>query len=279
MKKTVVDVNDLHKLNPFFGTTVGRFLGKLFFKWFSVNKVNDVHSRNCHFSGSAFTTAILKDPLIDLKYNIHNKELLSELPEGAFITVSNHPIGSLDGIILIDIFASLRPDYKVMVNGILGNIGAMSGNFISVKPDTKKEGANLQNVNGIRESFNRLKNGAPVGFFPAGAISFYNKEKKGIYDLSWAHSVVKLIRKAQVPVYPVYFDFCNSRFFYWLGRIDWRIRTLRIPAEAFNKRGKIVDVYIGNPISAEEISKYSDDDALASFLFNSTYKAKNKPLS
>ena len=66
----------------------------------------------------------------------------------------------------------------------------------------------------------------------------YNKKTKKIQDLPWTHSVIRLIRKAKVPVYPVYFDFLNSRFFYWLGRIDWRIRTLRIPAEAFNKRGR-----------------------------------------
>lgn len=275
MKETVVDINDLAKLNPFFGTTVGRFLGKLFLKWFAVEKVNEVHRKNCHLRGAAFTTALLKDPLIDLKYSVHNKERLEQLPEGAFVTVANHPIGSLDGIILIDIFASIRPDFKVMVNGVLENIGAMEDNFISVKPDSKKQGANPQNVNGVRESLARLKNGFPVGFFPAGAISFYNKREKKICDLPWTHNVVRLIRKSKVPVCPVLFDFYNTDFFYWLGRIDWRIRTLRIPAEAFNKHGKTADVYIGKLIWPEEIAVFdNDDEGLASFLYNATYNAK-----
>lgn len=279
MKETVVDINDLQKLHPFFTTTVGRFLGKLFLKWFCVEKVNEVHRRNCHLGGSEFTTALLKDPLINLSYSVHNKELLNQLPEGAFITVSNHPIGSLDGIMLIDIFASIRPDFKVMVNGVLENIGAMSNNFISVKPDSKKEGANHQNVNGVRESLGRLKNGSPVGFFPAGAISFYNKQAKKICDLPWTHSVVKLIRKSKVPVCPVLFDFYNTSFFYWLGRIDWRIRTLRIPAEAFNKKGKTADVYIGELIPATKIQSFETDEELATFLYNTTYNAKKLRLS
>ena len=120
----------------------------------------------------------------------------------------------------------------------------------------------------------RLKEGHPMGFFPAGAISFYNKDDKEIHDLPWTHSVIRLIRKANVPVYPVYFDFLNSRFFYWLGSISWKIRTLRIPAEAFNKRGKTVDVYVGKPISPEEMKNFADDTALAEFLFNRTYAAK-----
>lgn len=274
MKQTVVDSDDLQKLHPFFGTRVGRFCGKQFLKWFCVEKVNTIHSRNCHLRGSAFTSALLQDPLIDLKYRIHNKEILDRLPKGAFITISNHPIGSIDGIILIDIFASIREDYKVMVNGVLENIGAMGDNFISVKPDSNKEGANHQNVNGVRASLERLRNGSPVGFFPAGAISFYNKTEKRICDLPWTHNVVKLIRKGNVPVCPVLFDFYNTGFFYWLGRIDWRIRTLRIPAEAFNKRGKVADVYIGELIPAEKIQGIKNDDELAAFLYQATYSAK-----
>lgn len=274
MKKTVVDIYDLQEMIPFFKGGVGTLLGKLLLKFLRVEMVNKVHARNCHLRGAEFTTALLNDSYIDLRYNIHNEDILDTLPEEAFVTVSNHPIGSLDGIILIDIFASRRPDFKVMVNGILSKIGAMEDNFIPVVPDSHKKGANPANVNGVRLSLQRLKEGHPMGFFPAGAISFYNKKEKCVKDLSWAHSVIRLIRKAKSPVYPVYFDFQNSNFFYWLGNISWQIRTLRIPTEAFNKRGRVVDVYIGEPVTPEEIAKIEDDKALAEFLYERTYGAK-----
>jgi putative hemolysin len=278
MKKTVIDIYDLQEMVPFFKSKFGTYIGKLLIKWLCIEKVNRVHANNCHLRGSAFTGAILSDPLIHIKYKVHNEELLDQLPEGAFITISNHPIGSLDGIILIDIFASRRPDFKVMVNGVLSKIGAMEDNFISVMPDSTNQGANLQNLNGVRTSLGRLQEGHPMGFFPAGAISFYQKDMKRICDLSWAHSVIKLIRKADVPVYPVYFDFLNSNYFYWLGNIDWRIRTLRIPGEVFNKKGKILDVYIGNPITTNEIKEIADDAELASFLYDKTYcMAEDRP--
>ena len=41
-----------------------------------------------------------------------------------------------------------------------------------------------------------------------------------------------------------------------------------------NKKKKTVDVYVGEPISPEEIKKFTDDTALAEFLFNKTYGAK-----
>ncbi len=274
MKKSVIDIYDLQQMVPFFKGRIGTFLGKRLINWLSVNKVNQIHASHCHLTGSAFTSAMLGDPLMDIRYEIHHAEILDQLPEGAFITVSNHPVGSIDGIILIDIMASRRPDFKVMVNGMLLKIGAMGDNFVSVKPDTDKKGGDVRNVNGVRLSLERIKEGHPMGFFPAGAISFYNKKEKAIKDLPWTHNVIRLIRKAQVPVYPVFFDFYNSRFFYWLGRIDWRIRTLRIPAEAFNKRGRKLHVYIGEPIPAETIRQMTDDEVLANFLYTRTYSAK-----
>ncbi len=274
MKKSVVDIHDLQGMSPFFKTWIGIRLGELLIKWLNIDKVNKVHENNCQYRGAEFTSHLLSDPLINLKYKVHNAELLDHLPEGTFVTVSNHPIGSIDGIILIDIFAKRRPDFKVMVNGILTKIGAMADNFISVQPDSNNRGANVRNVNGVRLSLERLKEGHPMGFFPAGAISMYHKDTKDIRDLPWTHSVIRLIRKANAPVYPVYFDFKNSAFFYWLGRIDWRIRTLRIPTEAFNKRGRSVDVYIGDPIDPEEIKQLKDDTALANLLYQRTYSAK-----
>ncbi|UKI45368.1 MAG: hemolysin [Phocaeicola vulgatus] len=185
MKESVIDIDDLKEMSPFFRTTFGKWIGKIAIKLSGVGRVNRVHRNSCHLRGAAFTSALLKDPEIDLQYKLHHAERLDNLPEGAFITVSNHPIGSLDGIMLIDIIASRRPDFKVMVNGVLTKVGAMKDNFISVQPDTKHQGGNLANMGGVRLCMKQIQEGHPMGFFPAGAMSFYNKEKKGVYDLPW----------------------------------------------------------------------------------------------
>lgn len=276
MRKTVADIEDLQRAAPFFRNRFGTSVGKKLMKWFCIDKINRVYGNSCHLRGHEFTSSILKDPLIDIRYRVNNREILDGLPQGAFVTVSNHPVGSIDGIILIDLFASLRSDFKVMVNGILARIEAMEENFIAVQPDSKHQGANMKNVNGLREAFRRILDGHPMGFFPAGAISSYHKDIKKVCDLPWVQSVVKLIRKTKVPVYPVYFDFYNSRFFYWLSSIGWQIRSLRIPAEVFNKRGKILDVYIGEPISPQIIREIKDDEQLADFLWRKTYESKKR---
>ena len=275
MKETVIDRDDLKAMSPFFNTGLGSWVGKLLIKWLKIDKVNQAHKNSCHLRGADFTSALLKDPLIDLKYRVHGAELLDHLPEGSFITVSNHPIGSLDGIILIDVMAARRPDFKVMVNGILSKIGAMNDNFITVHPDTKRDGKeNLGNMNGVRLCLQHIKDGHPMGFFPAGAMSFYNRKYHAVRDLPWTRSVIRLIQKANVPVYPAYFDFLNSKYFYFLGWLNWRLRTIRIVPEVFNKRGKTVDVYIGDPVPVEKIRSFATEEELGQYLYDLTYGCK-----
>jgi len=276
MKRTVLDIEEVQQLAPVLNTRLGAWLLRKVFRWTDLNKVNQIHANHCHLRGSAYTSAMLSDPLMDVRYEVHNRELLDELPEGAFITVSNHPIGSLDGIVLIDIFASIRPDYRLMVNQLLAQITAMRDNFISVVPRTDDTNDNKpKNINGVRLSFSHLKKGHPMGFFPAGAMSFYNRKQKQVRDLPWTHSIIRLIQKVQVPVIPVYFDCLNSKFFYRLGRFSWRLRQLRVAVEAFNKKGQTLHVYIGQPIPPEKIQMMTDERTLADFLYHTTYNCKN----
>ena len=275
MKKNVLDYEDVQAMAPVLKSRLGLYLIKKFFSWTDMNKVNQIHGNHCELRGSAFTTAMLNDPLMDVRYEVHNDEILHDLPEGAFITVSNHPIGSLDGIILIDIFASIRPDYCLMVNEILANVTAMGDNIISVIPKTDNtQDGNPKNINGVRLAFSHIKNGHPMGFFPSGSMSFYDSKQKRVHDRPWTHSIIRLIRKANVPVIPVYFDCLNSKFFYRLGRISWKIRQFRVAIEAFNKNGQTLHVHIGQPVPPETLKTIPDDAELANFLYNSTYNSK-----
>jgi len=275
MNKTVISYEEAQKMLPILKSRFGLFIIKKLFHWLDFDKVNQIYANHCELRGSTFTSAMLSDPLMDVRYEVHNREVLDSLPEGAFLTVSNHPIGSLDGIILIDIFASIRSDYRLMVNELLARIKSMGDNFISVIPKKgEMQDSNSKNINGVRQSFSHLKNGHPMGFFPSGSMSFYNKKQKRVLDKTWSHTVIRLIRKANVPVIPVYFDCLNTNFFYFLGRVSWKIRQFWVAIEAFNKKGQTFNVYLGQPILPEKIKTMPDDNALADFLYHSTYNSK-----
>lgn len=240
-------------------------------KFLSVDKVNDVHRRNCDTPGPEFVKRMLIDDF-KIKLKIDNEQVLDHLPEGAFITVSNHPLGALDGIALIYMITRRRPEYKVMVNMILNKISAMRPNFIAVDAWASNDPAKRAvSVRGIMEALRQLKNGRPVGFFPAGAMSKTNCRYKTV-DREWQDSVLEIIYRAKVPVIPIYFHDKNSLWCNFLGHAFWQARSLRLPAEVFRKVGKTLHISVGEPISVDEQRANSTDaKSLGTYLRAKTY--------
>ncbi len=250
---------------------MGNRLARFVIRLFAIDRVNSLYQRSSDYTGQEFAASILND--LGVNYRIGNAERLAKLPEGAFITISNHPYGGIDGIMLIDLMAGIRPDYKVMVNQILSLIKAMDVNFISVKPKGNTEiGIMSQNINGIRTTLSHLREGHPVGFFPSGAVSDLSLRDKCVRDREWQESVIKLIQTAKVPILPIRFFDQNSPFFFSLGLINWRVRLIRMPYEVFNKSKQNPRIGIGNLISVEEQQQFTDCDSFRTFLRNSVYK-------
>lgn len=237
----------------------------------SLDRVNDLYDRNCQQQGADFAAALLRD--IGVDYQIGNHQRLETLPEGAFITVSNHPYGHIDGIMLVDLFGHLRADYKVMVNEILARIRAMGDHFINVIPKGNEEtGPKATSLGGVREALGQIRDAHPLGFFPSGAVSDLSLKEHCIRDREWQVPVLRLIQKAQVPIVPVRFFDRNSLLFYRLGLIDWRVRLVRLCGEVFNKRGKAVRLGIGETISPEVQATCRTPEELGAMLRRAVYE-------
>ena len=274
IKPNVLDYDDVRRLVP--KLDGHEKLVNWVLKFLSVDKVNGVHSRNCDTPGPEFVKRLLFDEF-KITLRIDNEEILNNLPEGAFVTVSNHPFGALDGIALIHLIASRRPEYKVMVNMVLNAITAMRPNFIAVDAlasnDPKKKAVSMQ---GIRQVIKQLRSGAPVGFFPAGAVSKINW-KGELNDREWQPTVTRLIQQAKVPVIPIFFHGSNSWWFNFLGKVSWQLRTLRLPAEVFRKIGTEMHISVGEPISVEEQLQHQGTiEEFGQYLKEKTYELRSR---
>ncbi|MBR4756646.1 MAG: 1-acyl-sn-glycerol-3-phosphate acyltransferase [Bacteroidales bacterium] len=266
----ILPESELAKLSPIFRGKAGNSFARLVRRIVAIDKLSDLHDRHSDLTGPAFAGAVLKDLGID--FRIAWSERLHSLPEGPFITISNHPYGGLDGVILVDLIGHQRPDLKVMVNEILDRIEALRQTWIVVNPknDMQNE-VTGRNIRGVKEVISQLREGHPVGFFPAGAISDLHLKDMKIRDREWQGAVVRLIQKARVPIVPVRFFDHNSLLFYNLGLIDWRIRLLRLPREVFNKMGRRIRVGIGETLQVEEQLKHQDLEDFRGWLRQSVY--------
>ena len=243
-------------------------------RFLAIDKVNFVHGKFSNRPGVEFAKALAEEEY-KWKITTDNYEVLQKFPTGPFITVSNHPIGSYDGIILLYLVGLVRPDFKVMVNLILNNLQAMRPGFIAVDPQKSNDPEKRKiTMHGMREAIQHVKSGHPLGFFPAGAISNVNW-KMEISDRPWQEVIIRLIRQLQVPVIPIYFHCRNSMFCNILGLIDWRLRTMRLPRELFSSYNKEIRVSFGNPISVEEQNRFATLQELGDFLRAKTYELKD----
>ncbi|MBR5332116.1 MAG: lysophospholipid acyltransferase family protein [Muribaculaceae bacterium] len=271
IKRSVLDYNDISKMVPWFKGK--EKLVNWLLKFLSVDKVNWIHDHNCDTVGCDFTTGLLTD--LELTLRIDNEHILDRFPEGAFVTVSNHPFGALDGISLINLVGRRRPQFKVMVNMVLNYISAMRPSFIAVdalaSDDPKKKAVSML---GIKNAIRQVRSGEPMGFFPAGAVSKVNF-KGQLEDREWQPTIIRLIQQMNVPVIPIYFHGRNSWWFDFLGVVCWQLRTLRLPAEVFRKKGKTLHISIGEPISVEEQMKHSSTvEEFGEFLKMKTYELR-----
>lgn len=269
VKRTVLDYDDIVKMAPFLNGK--EKLVRRLMKFLSIDKVNWIHDHNFDTPGPQFCRGLLTD--LDVKLRIDNEQLLDNLPEGAFITVSNHPFGAMDGITLIDIVGSRRPEYKVMVNMILNRITALRPNFIAVDQTASDDPAKKAvSMKGIREVMSQVRSGKPVGFFPAGAVGNYNRHLR-FEDREWQPVVIRLIAQLGVPVIPIFFHGYNSWWFRALGVISWQLRTLRLPAEVFRRKGDTLHIMVGDIITPEEIKAHNTSiPELGAWLKAKTYE-------
>ena len=264
----LVSTNDIYNAS---GLSKIGFLGKPL-AWFvkkilDLDKLNNLYDGGSHLGDVEFLAYLLNDLNID--FEIHEEDLKRIPKTGPFVIVSNHPLGALDGILLMHIISKIRPDFKVMGNFLLHKIKPLEPMVIPVNPfESRKDAYN--SLNGMREVLRHLKNDGCIGIFPAGEVSY--RDNDGIlHDREWQETAIKLIKKSKVPVVPVYFNAKNSEIFYRMAKLHPDFQTAMLPSEMMKKRSKPIQLRIGKPISVKQQQEHEDLEEYKEFLRNKTY--------
>lgn len=250
---------------------LGTFSGWLLLKALRISKLNRIYERHKEKQDIEFLNAILDDFQIEFEIP---KEDLSRIPkDGAFITVSNHPLGGIDGVLLLKLLLERRPDYKIIANFLLHRIEPLKKYVMPVNPfEGRKEAKS--SVAGIKNALLHLGQGNPLGIFPAGEVSTF-KDGKLVVDKPWEEGALKIIRKAKVPVIPIYFHAKNSQLFYFLSGLSDTLRTAKLPSELLTQKNRVIKVRIARPISVKEQEEFENLEDFHQYLRKKTYMLAN----
>ncbi|MFD2698258.1 GNAT family N-acyltransferase [Mesonia sediminis] len=245
------------------GTAIGAGVMKIT----KINKLNKIYDDRSHLDGFDFLDSSLKH--LEIDFEIPEKDLKRIPKTGPFISISNHPLGGIDGMILLHTFIQKRDDYKVIANFLLHRLKPLKSYIMPVNPfETRKD--IKSSLSGLKEAIQHLKDGNCLGIFPAGEVST-QKEENSIVDREWLPEAMKLIQKSGVPVVPVYFHAKNSASFYRLSKLNDSLRTAKLPGEMLSQKHRKIKVRIGNPISVEQQQAYPNLEDFTLFLRKKTY--------
>ncbi len=251
----------------FLGTSMGWVLMKLL----NISTMNKIYDRNKHLSDLEFINALLDE--FEINFEIPEEDLKRLPKTGPFITISNHPLGGIDGILLLKLLLEHRPDFKIIANFLLHRIEPLKPYVMPVNPFEERKDAK-SSVMGFKASLTHLREGHPLGIFPAGEVSTY-RDGKLVVDRPWEVAAMKLVKKAEVPIVPIYFHAKNSKFFYRLAKLSDTLRTAKLPSELLTQKGRVIKVRIGNPIGLEDQQEHESLEAFTEFLRKKTYVLAN----
>jgi len=231
--------------------------------------VNNFLKKHQDKTGLDFVRIVLDEFKIKLKVEGLEHIDLSK----RYIIAANHPIGSLDGLALMDVVGKIRTDILFPVNDLLMNLPNLQSLFIPIN----KHGSNIENARIIDKAF---ASNVLMLYFPAGLVS--RRIKGVIEDLEWKKTFIRKSRDYARDVIPVYIEGRNSSFFYslanWRARlgIKMNIEMLYLADEMFKQIGNEIKIIFGAPIPHQTFNRTKKDNEWAEMVKKQVYTIRNR---
>lgn len=252
--------------NPRLLKTLPKFVLNYIKRVLHEQQINDFISRNGHLYDLEFIDKIIQEfGVIPVAHHLQN------VPEsGGIVIASNHPLGGLDAMALMQVLGTRRKDMHFIVNDILLSFKNLKNLFI---PVNKHGRSGSESVNMINQQFASQE---MTLVFPAGLVS--RKQGGGVIrDLEWKKSFITKAKKYERNILPVYIGGVNSNFFYNLSR--WRkrigikanIEMFYLMDEMYKQKGRKINIVFGEPINYSTFNKSKTDEQWAEYVKEKVY--------
>lgn len=250
---------------------IPRFVYKMVASLICQDQMNLLLDNTGHLEGVDFAAGILKE--LNVKVVMDGEENIPQ--EGKFIFASNHPLGGLDGMALMELFGKkYNKKIRFVVNDILMNLKNLKSIFIPINKHGSQARDTAEVINDAFESDNQIL------IFPAGLCS--RLQNGEIKDLEWKKTVIAKSVEYKRDIIPVYFEGQNSKFFYNFAHyrkkigIKPNLEMVLLPSEMFKNKNKTFIVRVGKPIPWQTFDKTRSQKGWADFLKHKVYELKQR---
>ena len=265
---------DLHSLiKEKLGWSLPKFLVWPLKKLIHQDELNKFLDHNENKVGLDFVNASLT--FLDIKIKIIGAEKLI-CDNQRYCFISNHPLGGVDGLILLKIIGERYDNVKIFINSFLSEIPGLEPLSVPINVIGKNSKEKISNIIDIFQSDNQII------MFPAGLCS--RKQNGVVKDLPWKKAFVQESIKYDRTIVPIYFHGSNSRLFYSFAKLSnffglSKLPMILLPNEMWKSRGKEFTVVIGRPVTYQQLKELNQSSKeLADNFFNVVYYELPKSL-
>ena len=264
---------DLHEVigskNPKLAKRVPAFMYRWLSKILHLKEVNSFLEEHGHLNGAEFIEEGIK--FLGIKYEVIG---LNNLPQhGRYIVVANHPLGGLDGMIILKIMHEKLGTARSLTNDFLLALKPLREWFV---PINKVGGQPRDSITVVEDLYKTDHN---ILIFPAGLCS--RKINGKIEDLEWQKHFIQRAVKHEIDIIPIYFEGYNSNHFYNLARlrkflrIKFNFEMLYLVDELFKHKNKTFKIHIGKTIPYTTFDKTRKHLEWAKYVKEYVYNIKS----
>ncbi|MGP1461571.1 MAG: 1-acyl-sn-glycerol-3-phosphate acyltransferase [Bacteroides sp.] len=249
LREGCVDIRELITAkNPKLARRLPNFLYRYLERILHLSEVNATIRAGRGLPGQDFARHILEE--FGVTYDVRGLETLPT--DGRYLFASNHPLGGLDGVVLIDAIGRALGQVYFPVNDLLLVLPQFRDIFLPVNKHGNLSQSAAERLNAAYAS------DAQILYFPAGLCS--RRSRRGIRDLEWKPNFVGKALEYNRTIVPIHFGGRNSNFFYnlaWLRKhlgIGANIEMLYLVDEMYRQRGAHLELRFGKPIPPTELA-------------------------
>lgn len=259
---------------------LSRFIPRFAVEWMKrticQDELNRILDENAGLEGADFARGALKSLGITVEPQF--EERLPSPENRRVLYVSNHPLGGLDGMALID-YVQRRHGGNVyfVVNDLLSAVKPLEKVFLPVNKFGKQS---REAVKAVDEAF---AGNDPVIMFPAGLVSrlrrvpYMGKKRKLVSDLPWNKMFVNKAHHYKRDIIPIFFSGKNSEKFYRMANLRRRLgikfnfEMIYLPGEMVRMANSSLTISFGVPLSWEMLTPGRDAAGCAASVRASVY--------
>lgn len=255
---------------------LSRFIPRPLVEWMKrticQDRLNQVLQANVELEGADFARGALKS--FDITTKVMGEELLPSPSERRVLYVSNHPLGGLDGMALIDYVQKRHGgDVYFVVNDLLSAVKPLEKVWLPVNKHGRQSRTSLQ---AVEEAF---AGNNPIIMFPAGLCSRLQDEggQKVVKDLKWQKMFVNKAYRHRRNIVPLHFFGQNSDRFYRIARrreklgLKFNIEMIYLPQEMVKMEHSEFVLKFGTPIPWRQLTPGAEAEACAARIRDIVY--------